>query len=186
MPADRKHMKITFIRHGESEANVAGCINDDPARPVHLTEKGRAQAESLASSLRSEPFTLAYASEFPRAMETATILLRHHACRLIIDPRLNERRTGMDGLPVDVFNDLVRCDPLRTKPEKGESFLEQMERLRSFLDEIAAHQPEAVVLAVSHENPILAAQALSGGNPEEIVRRSLANCGWVDLVWPPQ
>lgn len=178
-------MKITLIRHGESEANVAGCINDDPARPVHLTEKGRAQAESLASSLRSEPFTLAYASEFPRAIETATILLRHHACQLMIDPRLNERRSGMDGLPVDAFLDLVRHDPLRTKPEKGESFLEQMERLRSFLDETAARWPQAVVLAVSHENPILAALALSGKDPEEIVRSNLANCGRVDLVWPP-
>ena len=178
-------MKITFIRHGESEANVAGCINDDPARPIHLTENGRAQAESLASSLCSEPFTLAYASEFPRAMETAATLLRHHACQLEIDPRLNERRTGMDGQPVETFNNLVRRDPLRTKPEKGESFLEQMERLRSFLDEIAGRQPEAVVLAVSHENPILAALALSGEDPEKIVRSSLANCGRVDLVWPP-
>ena len=178
-------MKITFIRHGESEANVAGCINDDPARPVHLTEKGRAQAESLASSLRSESFTLAYASEFPRAKETASILLHHHACQLIIDSRLNERKSGMDGLPVDTFNDLVRYDPLRTKPENGESFMEQMERLRSFLDEIAGCQPQAAVLAVSHENPILAALALSGKNLEEVVRGSLANCGRVDLVWPP-
>ena len=179
-------MKIIFIRHGESEANIAGCINDDPAKPVHLTELGRAQAESLASSLHSEPFTLAYASEFPRAMETAAILLRHHACQLIIDSRLNERRSGMDGLPVDTFNDLVRRDPLRIKPEKGESFLEQMERLRSFLDEIAGRQPEAVVLAVSHENPILAALALSDEDPEKVVRGSLANCGRVDLIWPPR
>ena len=178
-------MKIIFIRHGESEANVAGCINDDPARPVHLTEKGRAQAEALASSLRLEPFTLAYASEFPRARETAAILLRHHACQLTIDSRLNERRSGMDGLPIGVFNDLVGRDPLRIKPEKGESFLEQMERLRSFLDEIAGHQPDALVLAVSHENPILAALALSGGDPEKIVRGSIANCGKVDMVWPP-
>ncbi len=178
-------MKITFIRHGESEANVAGCINDDPARPIHLTENGRAQAESLGSSLRSEPFTLAYTSEFPRAIETAAILLRHHACQLTVDSRLNERRTGMDSLPVDAFNDLVRRDPLRIKPEKGESFLGQMERLRSFLDEIAGRQPGAVVLAVSHENPILAALALSGTDPEKAVRGSLANCGRVDLVWPP-
>ena len=177
-------MKIIFIRHGESEANVAGCINDDPARPIQLTENGRAQAESLASSLRFVPFTLAYTSEFPRAIETAAILLRHHACQLTVDSRLNERRTGMDGLPVDAFNDLVRRDPLRIKPEKGESFLEQMERLRSFLDEISGRQPGAVVLAVSHENPILAALTLSCTDPEKVVRGSLANCGRVDLVWP--
>ena len=179
-------MKITFIRHGESEANVAGCINDDPAKPTHLTEKGRVQAESLASSLRPEPFILAYASEFPRARETAAILLRHHTCQLVVDPRLNERRTGMDGLSVGAFHDLVRSDPLRIKPERGESFLEQMERLRSFLDEIAGCHPEAAVLAVSHENPILAALALSAEDPEKIVCGSIANCGRIDMVWPPR
>jgi hypothetical protein len=34
-------MKVIFIRHGEREANVANFINDDPQRPVNLTEGGR-------------------------------------------------------------------------------------------------------------------------------------------------
>jgi broad specificity phosphatase PhoE len=157
-------MKILFIRHGESEANVAHYINDDPARPVNLTERGRAQAEAASDKLRSARFTQAYASEFPRAQQTANILLRHQTCTLQIDARINERRTGMDGMPVDAFVELVRTDPLHIKPERGESFLEQMERLRSFMDEIAARHPGGKVLAVSHENPILAA-GLNGGRP---------------------
>jgi broad specificity phosphatase PhoE len=177
-------MKIFLIRHGESEANVAHRINDDPARPVNLTERGRAQAEAASDELRAAHFTHAYASEFPRAQQTAKILLRHHACPLHIDARINERRTGMDGLPVDVFVDLVYTDPLRIKPEHGESFLEQMERLRGFMDEIAARHPVGKVLAVSHENPILAALALTADDPEQIVRGCIANCAWVELVWP--
>ena len=90
----------------------------------------------------------------------------------------------MDGLPVNVFNDLVCTDPLRIKPEHGESFLEQMERLRSFMDEIATRHPDEMVLAVSHENPILAALALSADDPEQTVRGSIANCEWVELNWP--
>jgi len=126
-------MKILLVRHGESEANVAHRINDDPARPVNLTERGRAQAEAASNELRAVRFTHAYASEFPRAQQTAKILLRHHACTLRIDARINERKTGMDGLPVEAFHELMRTDPLHIKPEHGESFLEQMERLRSFL-----------------------------------------------------
>lgn len=178
-------MKIIFIRHGESEANVAHCINDDPARPVNLTERGKAQAEAASNELRALRFTHVYASEFPRAQQTAEILLRHHACPLRIDTRLNERHTGMDGLPVNAFIDLVRPDPLRIKPERGESFLEQMERLRGFMDEITAHHPDGMVLAVSHENPILAALALTIDNPEQITRHDgIANCEWVELDWP--
>jgi alpha-ribazole phosphatase len=180
-------MKIILIRHGESEANVAHCINDDPSRPVNLTERGRAQAEVAAENLRSMRFTHAYASEFTRAQQTAAILLRHHDCLMQVDARLNERRSGMDGMPVHVFNNLVRPDPLHVKPERGESFLEQMERVRSFVDEIAALHPDGMVLAVSHENPILAALAVSSEDAEHAISRSIANCEWVELDmtrWP--
>jgi len=177
-------MKIILVRHGESEGNVAHLINDDPSQTVNLTERGRAQAEAAAHDLSRMRFTHAYASEFPRARQTAGILLRPQACALNIDARLNERRSGMNGLPVHVFNDLVGADPLRIKPAHGESFLEQMERVRGFLDEIAARHPEGIVLAVSHENPILAAMALAGGDPAQAVRGSIANCERVDLVWP--
>lgn len=176
-------MKIILVRHGESEANVADRINDDPARLVNLTERGRTQAEAAANRLREIRFTHAYASEFPRAQQTAALLLRHHALSLNIDARLNERSSGMDGLPVQVLNDLVRSDYLRFKPEHGESFLEQMDRLRSFLDEVVARHPDGVVLAVSHENPIVAAMALNADDPEQVMRSNVANCAWVELEW---
>ena len=176
-------MKIFLVRHGESEANVANRINDDPSRNVNLTGRGRAQAEAASGRLREIPFTHAYVSEFPRARQTAEILLCHHACLPKMDARINERRSGMDGLPVDEFNDLVRSDPVRIKPERGESFLELMERLRSFLDEAAARHPSGVLLAVSHENPILAALALTTTDSEQVVRGRIANCEWVELDW---
>lgn len=177
-------MKITLVRHGESAANVGNFINDDPQKQVRLTDRGRAQAESLALLLRSETFTHAYASEFPRAQETAAILLRHHSCPLLIDARLNERKSGMDGLPVHVFNDQVKRNPLHFKTEKGESFVEQMERLRSFLDELAERHPGGKILAVSHENPIIAALALTVPDASLVVLRGLENCGRLDLSWP--
>ena len=179
-------MKIFFVRHGESEANVAHCINDDPAQSINLTGRGRAQAEAASDQLCAVRFTRAYASEFPRAQQTAEILLRRHACPLLIDARINERKTGMDGLPVEAFHDLVRSDPLRIKPEHGESFLEQMERLRSFMDEIAARHPDGIIMAVSHENPILAALALKADDPEQAALGKIANCAWVEMDWPAE
>lgn len=177
-------MKITLIRHGESVANVGNFISDDPGKPVNLTDKGRAQAESLAQRLRAEIFSHAYVSEFPRAQQTAEILLLYHACPLHIDARLNERKSGMDGQPVRAFNDQVKLDPLHFKTEKGESFLQQMERLRGFLDEMANRHPGGNILAVSHENPIIAALALTVEDASTVVLKSLENCGRVDLHWP--
>lgn len=177
-------MKIILIRHGESEGNVAHLINDDPSKPVNLTERGRAQAAAAANALREFRFTHAYASEFPRARQTAAILLQQRTLELRIDPRLNERRSGMDGLHVDVFNVLVAPDPLHIKPPRGESFVEEMERMRSFLDEAASLHENGIVLAVSHENPIVAALALTSDKPEEVVCRHLDNCEWVEVQWP--
>lgn len=177
-------MNIILVRHGESEGNVIHEINDNPARIVNLTEKGRRQAAAAGEALREHRFTHAYVSEFPRAQQTAEIILRHQACELRTDPRLNERRSGMDGLPVHVFNDQVRADLLHFKPPRGESFLEQMERLRSFLDESSQRHPDGRVLAVSHQDPILAALALASDDPERIAARQMRNCETVELVWP--
>lgn len=177
-------MKVVLVRHGESEGNVKDEINDDPKRIVNLTSKGREQAQAAAERLRETHFTHAYVSEFPRAQQTAAILLRHHDLPLHVDARLNERRSGMDGLPVHLFNDAANKDYLHYKPEHGESFLEQMARLRSFLDEIAARHPAATVLAVSHENPIVAVTALHATCPELVMRNSVMNCGSVELEWP--
>ncbi|HLP97807.1 MAG TPA: histidine phosphatase family protein [Sideroxyarcus sp.] len=177
-------MKLFLVRHGESEGNVKYEINDDPKRIVNLTARGRAQAEAAAERLRNIPFTHAYVSQFPRAQQTAAILLRHHALQPSIDARLNERISGMDGLPVKVFSDCVRADYLRTKPPRGESFLEQMERLRSFLDEIARRHPNGTVLVVSHENPIVAVLTLLSDTPEQTALHKLDNCEVVELEWP--
>jgi broad specificity phosphatase PhoE len=177
-------MKIFLIRHGESEGNLINEINDNPNRIVNLTSRGRAQAEAASSRLSGMSFIGAYASEFPRARQTAEILLQNRGIQLQIDARLNERRSGMDGLPAHTFNDLIRSNPLRIKPPLGESFLEQMERLRNFLDETASLYPEGAVLAVSHENPIIAALALTVSDPEQVIGNSLANCEWVEMVWP--
>ncbi|MDO9226134.1 MAG: histidine phosphatase family protein [Pseudomonadota bacterium] len=179
-------MRVYLVRHGESEANIGGYINDDPSKPVTLTAKGRAQATTAAEALRAVAITHAYASRFPRARETAEIILAGRELSLTIDARLNERRSGLDGQSVEAFNSLVCADPVRIKPENGESFLEQMARLRAFLDEIAQRHPQGVVLAVSHENPILAVAALAGREAEVAARGAIGNCEWLLLEWPSE
>lgn len=177
-------MLIYLVRHGESEANASGFINDDPCKLVSLTAKGQLQAAAAAEALRDIPFSHAYASEFPRARQTAEIILSERNLMLAIDARLNERRSGLDGQSVEAFNGLVRADPVRARPERGESFLEQVERLRGFFDDIARRHSYAVVLAVSHENPILAASAAAGRDLEAAARGGLGNCEWLRLDWP--
>ena len=172
-------MKVVCVRHGESEANAADFVNDDPRRPVRLTARGGEQAAQAALRLRSIPFTHAFASEFARARQTAAIILEQHRCELQVDARLNERISGMDGLPTRTFDDLVAPDPIHIRPPAGESFLEQTERLRSFLRSLDRLPAQAIVLAVSHEYPLRSILAIAGTALEQAVRFAVPNCGRV-------
>lgn len=176
-------MKLCLVRHGESEGNVVHEINDDPRRVVNLTARGREQAAAAAQRLRDVPFTHTYVSQFPRAQQTMDILLQHHALQACVDARLNERLSGMDGQHVDMFNDFVRADYLHTKPPHGESFIEQMARFRSFLDDAASRHPQGILLVVSHENPIVAVLTLLSDTPQQTCLRKLHNCEVVEIDW---
>jgi len=61
-----------------------------------------------------------------------------------------------------------------------------MERVRNLLDELAKRHPKGRILEVSHENPIVAALALTVEDPAKVVFNSLENCGRIDLCWPAQ
>ena len=66
-------MRLYFVRHGESTANVLRIIsNRDGNYP--LTENGRWQAGYLADRLRGEGITHLFSSPVMRAVQTAEIL----------------------------------------------------------------------------------------------------------------
>jgi broad specificity phosphatase PhoE len=179
-------MQVVLLRHAQSEANAGDFINDDPRRPVGLTAVGREQARRAGEALRDFGFSHAWSSEFPRARETAARVLAGQHCPLAIDPRLNERRSGLDGLPTATFNDLVRPDPVRIAPPQGESFLEVMARVSAFFGDLQTLPEDARVLVVSHENPIQAMLAVAGLDPDTALREGIGNATWRILVnpWP--
>lgn len=75
-------IKITFFRHGESEANakrIAGGHDDTP-----LTEKGRKQITELSKKIDVNKYDGIFCSDFSRAKETAEILLKIVICKLIL------------------------------------------------------------------------------------------------------
>ncbi len=67
-------MKLIITRHAETNYNVAGLVNYDPAIDVFLTENGIRQAEELAEELRNKPIDLIIPSRLKRTKQTATII----------------------------------------------------------------------------------------------------------------
>jgi len=158
---------IYFVRHGQSEANVADCINDDPNRIVKLTSIGRHQCISVADQLRTVPLTRAFASEFHRAQESLGIILQHRPdVTQHIDPRLNEWKTGMDGAPIDYFH---------RQMEHGfvppEDFEDVVTRMENFLNDVERTADAGDLLVVSHKITILAGLVAIGSLPFEDAKR---------------
>lgn len=68
-------MELLFVRHAESEPNVAGLISSLPSNPSPLTPRGRRQAEALGKRLGDEPLDLCVTSELERSVTTTEIAL---------------------------------------------------------------------------------------------------------------
>lgn len=66
-------MKVYFVRHGESVANLNRFYAGQS--DVKLTETGRAQAEVIRPVLADIPFDKVYSSDLSRAMDTQKIAL---------------------------------------------------------------------------------------------------------------
>jgi len=94
-------VRLTIVRHGESDGNVAatlqGCRLDTP-----LSTRGRRQAEALSVRLAEERIDSVVASPMVRARETAEILAAPHGLGVAVDPDLVEFDWGSwTGRPLD-------------------------------------------------------------------------------------
>jgi alpha-ribazole phosphatase len=142
---------VTFMRHGESEYNLLGLCNDDPGIPVALTPYGRSQVSQAAAGFAPGTIDLLYASQLPRALETAAIINRRQEAAILIDPRLNDRRTGFEGRRVADYLAARDADPANFCAEGGESFATLKARVIDFLVDLRATRVGRILVVSHHE-----------------------------------
>ena len=87
-------MKLYFVRHGESEANILREFSNRGFKHG-LTERGVQQAKQLGLNLHHIPFKKIYSSPLKRAVQTAEILQQYLNCPLEIADALREFDTGI-------------------------------------------------------------------------------------------
>ena len=66
-------MRLWLVRHGETEANVAGLYSGQA--PTPLTERGIAHAQTLSTLLRDVPVDNVLCRELERARHTTQLIL---------------------------------------------------------------------------------------------------------------
>ena len=146
---------VRLVRHGESAANAGAATLDHASIP--LTEKGIEQAKLVAQSVGRAP-ELIVASPFSRARATADATISVFLDApfetwpieefTYLDPtRCVNTTVGQRKAWVDHY--WANADPSYVDGEGAESFLEFVDRARSFLDHLATHSAQDI-LAFSH------------------------------------
>jgi 2,3-bisphosphoglycerate-dependent phosphoglycerate mutase len=159
-------MKIYFIRHGESSANVQQIFSNSGNKHP-LTQRGIEQAQRLASELVNCGITRIFSSPILRARQTAEILAGSLQENVEITEALREWSVGiLEGtsdpqgwaLHRQVQEDWYFHANLDSKIPEGESFNEITRRFQPFVRGLIAGGEEADgnIALVSHGGLYLA------------------------------
>jgi broad specificity phosphatase PhoE len=153
-------MRLIFVRHGESEANVLRVISNR-GRQHGLTARGRKQANTLAEQLRGQAISHIYTSPLLRAEETAAILaaelhlpfepadaLCEYDCG-ILEGRADAEAWQQHSAATDFW---LQQGNSHYKPEGGESFLDIQGRFLPFVQGLVERHRHAAesILLVTH------------------------------------
>jgi len=177
---------LLLVRHGQSEANLAGLLLGRLDSP--LTEVGRHQAKLLGEVFAARPTVLhrLVTSPLLRARQTSDAIAEALAgggragerVEATVDERFVELDYGeLDGrAPGDLEAGLWdgwRSDP-SWRPPGGETLEEVSARVATACAELASEAANHDVVIVSHVSPIKAAVSWAlGGGPELSWRLSL-------------
>jgi len=147
-------MKLYFVRHGESEANIQHVISNY-ASPFGLTERGRQQVHALAERLKDLPITTMYSSPVLRAMDTADILYQALGLPYRVTEALREYNCGiLEGqsdeeswrLHRQYYEDWTLRHDYLSKPEGGESFIDIQKRFVPFIESLQRDEDDHILL----------------------------------------
>lgn len=154
-------MKLYFVRHGESEANLTREFSNRNDETHPLTEKGKAQVAHLAEQLREVKFDAIYASPLLRARQTAELLNAGRGLPMQITPALREHDAGeLEGRAdkaaweeyANLFKTWMRRNNLDARITGGESFTELRARFELLLEALVQKygDSEANILLIAH------------------------------------
>lgn len=155
-------IKFYLIRHGETDWNNKKILMGQTDIP--LNSLGEKQVEVLASYIKNLDIDIIYTSDLSRARSTAEAIAKKSGKQYIPDERLRECSAGnLEGLTfpemIELFPDeinLYRLDEISYLPPEGESRIEFIKRVSTFIESlIGKHHNENLAL-VTHGGVIRA------------------------------
>ncbi|MBR2828442.1 MAG: histidine phosphatase family protein [Bacilli bacterium] len=143
-------MRITLVRHGETEANYLSKIQGR-SNPL-LNDTGRRQCQKLRNRISNNHYDICYTSPLIRCVETALILIGDRV-EFIRDSRLIERDMGdLEGKDYSLYDKYKYWDyDLNSNDENVEKIQDLFFRCQEFLNYIKkTHPKDESILIVTH------------------------------------
>jgi probable phosphomutase (TIGR03848 family) len=167
---------VLLVRHALTA--TTGIKLTGRSRGLHLSNQGRAQADSTARRLAALPKIAAiYSSPMERAKETAAPIARARGLTLRIEGDLSELDIGQwTGISIKRARRKPEWERIQRHPSGfrfpgGESFTEMQTRMTAAIARLIARHDGQIVVAVSHADPIKAAVAHALGTPLDLFQR---------------
>lgn len=153
-------MRLRFVRHAESEANVVGGLHCSAPGPG-LSPYGVEQAAALAETLLDVDVRAVYASTMTRSAQTAAAVGARLGVRVVVLPGLHETHIGDLDCRVDdeshqIFDELFTAwmldDALDLARPGGETGAQILTRMRASITEVVDRHAddEGEVVLIGH------------------------------------
>ena len=154
-------LQIWFVRHAESEINVATAAHPVPDAGVSypLTKRGMEQAAAFADAHANTPVLAIYTSTLLRAIQTSDALAFKHRIPVTLAPEARELDLGIaldapdfEPLYHELRNKWLAEGDIEARYGQGESLADIQRRFLPFVREVMnrhAHD-RGVVIIMSH------------------------------------
>lgn len=183
---ERQGTLLLLVRHGETP--TTGTVLPGRAPGLHLSDRGRAQAEQVAERLAGLSVDALYSSPLERACETAEPTAARTGLVVNHDDGLLECDFGdWTGAAIAELAALPEWQTVQHNPStfrfpNGESFPETQARIVGALEVLCAAHAGGVVVCFSHADPIKSAVAHALGTPLDLFQRIVISPGWVSAI----
>jgi broad specificity phosphatase PhoE len=153
---------VHLLRHGEVYNPEHVLYGRLPG--YRLSERGEAQAKTVAVALADEDITVLLASPLERAQQTAAPIAESHNLEILTEPNLIEAANFFEGKRVGVGDGALRhprywpklVNPFR--PSWGEPYEQIAERMRAAVFRARELAAGHTAVCVSHQLPIWTAR----------------------------
>lgn len=155
---------IYLFRHGQYETHDG--ILPYRLAGFPLSEKGKSDVTKLANSFSTKSIAAVYTSPLERTLETATIVAKAFGLTPIVDERLLEVRSPVEGNTESFLHSKGGWGIYNSdwyKENGGELVEEIATRMKSAIEEYAKRHNGKEIIVVSHGDPLMILKAVYKG-----------------------